>query len=82
MISLGEASPETSLRLRACKARQDMRAAFESLPRVQTTDPTVVEEYRKAIVFQNLTLDLALKLVDTIRRYARLYELEIARSSA
>lgn len=70
LIALGQDDPEESLRLRARCARADMHETFASLPFAQRSDPTVVSEYRKALVFRALTLELALKLVSTIDRYA------------
>lgn len=59
-----------------------MREAFVSLPRARATDPTGISEYQRAVVFQTLTLNLSLKMVDTIRRYARLYDLQIGSGPA
>ena len=70
LIALGQDDPEASLRLRARSARAEMHESFASLPFAQRSDPTVVSEYRKALVFRALTLELALKLVSVIERYA------------
>jgi len=70
--ALRRADPEGALRSRARAARLELRAIFVSLPWVQRTDPTVVTEYRKAIECQNLGLELGLKFVEVIGRYAEL----------
>ena len=77
LVALGQTDPETCLRLRAYEARAGIREMLSALPRAQAKDAKVLKEYRKAMVLQNLGLELALNLVDTIRRYARIYEREI-----
>lgn len=78
ITALGEPNPEEFIQLRAYEARAAIREMRSALPRGKSRDPKVVEEYRRALVFQNLTLDLALNLIASIRRYARVYEREIA----
>ena len=63
--------PETFIRLRAVELRMGMRKAFESLPQDQATDPAIVKEYRRGIAFQNIALDLALDIANSIKRYAK-----------
>ena len=77
LVALGQTDPETCLRLRAYEARAGIREMLSALPQPQARDAKVLTEYRKAMVLQNLGLELALNLVDTIRRYARIYEREI-----
>ena len=77
LVALGGNDPETCLRLRAYEARAGIREMLSSLPRARARDPKVLKEYRKAMVLQNLGLEMALNLVDSIRRYARIYEREI-----
>ena len=68
--ALERASPETALASRAEEARSGLHEQFSSLPLVQRTDPTVLAEYRKAVVFQESTRDLALAMINAIERYA------------
>jgi hypothetical protein len=77
LVAFGEGNPEQALRLRACEGRAAMREALSSLPRVQATDPTVRTEYRKAVAFQKVTLELALEIVNAIKRYATVYDRDI-----
>ncbi len=77
LAALGQSNPETCLRLRAYEARAAIREVLSALPKAKARDEKVLKEYRKAMVFQNLALELALNLVDSIRRYARIYEREI-----
>lgn len=77
LAALGQSNPETCLRLRAYEARAGIREILLALPKGKARDEKVLKEYRKAMVFQNLALELSLNLVDSIRRYARVYEREI-----
>jgi hypothetical protein len=77
LVALGQPNPETCLRLRAYEARAGIRDILAALPRAKARDENVLKEYRKAMVFQNLALELSLNLVDSITRYARIYEREI-----
>ncbi len=77
LLAFGEGNPEQALRLRACEGRAAMREALSSLPRVQATDPTVRTEYRNAVAFQKVTLELALEIVNAIKRYATVYDRDI-----
>lgn len=77
LAALGQSNPETCLRLRAYEARAGIREILLALPKGKARDEKVLKEYRKALVFQNLALELSLNLVDSIRRYARIYEREI-----
>ena len=77
LVALGQTDPETCLRIRAYEARAGIREMLSALPKAQARDAKVLKEYRKAMVLQNLGLELALNLVDSIRRYARIYEREI-----
>lgn len=70
LIALGKHDPEEFLRLRARQARGEMHETFASLPYAQRSDPTIVSEYGKAIMFRNLALDLALEMVGVISRFA------------
>lgn len=77
LAALGQSNPETCLRLRAYEARAGIREILLALPKGKARDEKVLREYRRALVFQNLALELSLNLVDSIRRYARIYEREI-----
>ncbi len=72
LIALGKDEPEAFLRLRSRQARAEMHESFVSLPRPQKSNPSVVSEYHKGIVFQNFSCELALALASTLERYARL----------
>lgn len=72
LIALGKDEPEAFLRLRSRQARAEMHESFLSLPRPQKSDPSVVSEYHKGIVFQNFSCELALDLAGALERYARL----------
>lgn len=82
MAALGDRDPETFLRLRACEARAGIRETLSTTGWESMSDKAVVREYRRAVVFQNLALDLALKLVSSIRHYARVSEREMPSSRA
>ena len=77
IAALGSRAPETLLHLRACEARDAVREMLPTLRRKRTSAEAVAKEYRKAIAFQNIELDLALMLVSSIRRYARVSQCEI-----
>ena len=77
LLALGQTDPEKCLRLRAYEARAGIREMLSALPHARARDPKVLKEYRRAMVLQNLGLELALNLVGSIRRYARIYEREI-----
>ena len=70
-MALGAADRETFINLRAYEIRMGMREVFESLPQSEATDPKVVSDYRRSIVLQNVTLDLAINIADAIERYAK-----------
>ena len=70
--ALADANAERTLESRAEEAQSGLHEKFRSLPSVQRTDPTVLAEYRKALVFEDLSRDLALKMVTAIRSYAAL----------
>lgn len=72
LIALGKDEPEAFLRLRSRQARAEMHESFVSLPRAQKSDPSIVSEYHKGIVFQNFSCELAIELASTLERYARL----------
>ena len=76
IAALGSRAPETLLHLRACEARDAVREMLPTLRRKRTSAEAVAE-YRKAIAFQNIELDLALMLVSSIRRYARVSQCEM-----
>jgi hypothetical protein len=50
---------------------------LSSPARGKLSDEAVTNEYRAAIVFQNLALDLALKLVSSTRRHAGALERDV-----
>ena len=77
IAALGDRDPETFLHLRACEARDAVREMLPTLRRKLTSAEAVAREYRKAIAFQNIELDLALMLVISIRRYARVSQCEM-----
>lgn len=72
LIALGKDEPEAFLRRRSRQARAEMHESFVSLPRPQKSNPRVVSEYHKGIVFQNFSCELAIELASTLERYARL----------
>ena len=76
LAALGDRDPETFLRLRACEAREAVRKMPPTLRRKRTNPEAVAREYRKAIAFQNIELDLALTLVSSIQRYVRVSQPE------
>jgi hypothetical protein len=78
IAALGDRDPETFLHLRACEAREAVPEMLSRLRRKRKSAEAVAKEYRKAIAFQNIELDLALMLVSSIRRYARVCQGEIA----
>lgn len=82
LVALGEQDPELALRIQAAEDQTAMRRVLHSLPRVQASDLMVLTEYRKAIVFQNLRLDLALEMVAAIRRYATACTSEVLAETA
>ena len=83
IAALGDRDPETFLHLRVCEAREAVREVLPTLRRKRASAEAVAREYRKAIAFQNIELDLALMLVSRIRRYARVSQCEIpVRSTA
>jgi len=75
--ALGDRDPETFLSLRACEAREALRGTLPTLRCKWTSAEAVAREHRKAIESQNIELELALMLVSSIRRYARLSQREI-----
>ena len=77
LAALGEADPANCIRLRAYDARAGIREILSALPREKSRDPKVLWDYRRAIMFQNLTVDLSLSLVASIRRYSKVYKREI-----
>ena len=82
IAALSEPNPESCILLRANEARVGIREALSAVPRGRGREPKVLEEYRRAMMFQNLVQDLALDLVGSIRRYAKVYEREIPPRSA
>ncbi len=77
IAALGDRDTETFLHLRTCEAREAVREVLPTLRRKRTSAEAVAREYRKAIAFQNIELDLALMLVSSMRRYARISQCEI-----
>jgi hypothetical protein len=77
IAALGNRDPDTFLHLRACEARDAVRGVLPTLRRKRTSAEAVAREYRKAIAVQSIELDLALMLVNSIRRYARVCQCEI-----
>lgn len=77
IAALSEPDPENCIRLRAYDARVGIREMLSALPLEKSRDPNVLREYRRAIMFQNMTVDLALSLAASIRRYSKVYEREI-----
>ena len=67
---LEEPNPTDALESRALEGRAAMREALASLPGVQASDPTVQEEYEKAIIFQEISRRLAVAMVDAFESYA------------
>lgn len=67
--ALNESDPETWLRMRSCNARAGMRDVFASLSHQQACDPAVARDFRMAVVSQNLALELALEIVNSVKRY-------------
>jgi hypothetical protein len=76
LAALGDRDPETFLRLRACETREAVRKMPPTLRCKRANPEAVAREYRKAIAFQNIELDLALTLVSSIQRYARVSQRE------
>lgn len=74
LTAIGEEDPETSLRLSACEARRGMRTLFASVPARRRADTELQHDYREAVLFQNLTLGLALEIVGAVRRYGKARE--------
>ena len=74
LAAIGEEDPETSLRLSACEARRGMRTLFASIAARRRADAELQHDYREAVLFQNLTLDLALEIVGAVRRYGKARE--------
>lgn len=72
LIALGKPQPDSWLQLQACERRSRLRERFARLPRFRASDEVVLLKYRKAIVFQNASLELALNLTGCIRRYSKL----------
>lgn len=77
IAALSEPNPESCIRMRAYEARAGIREMLSAAPRGRLRAPEVLEEYRRPMTFQNLVQDLALDLVGSIRRYAKVYEREI-----
>ena len=77
LSALSEPNPESCIRMRAYEARAGIRETLSAAPRGRCRDPNVLEKYRRALMFQNLVQDLAVDLVGSIRRYAKVYEREI-----
>jgi hypothetical protein len=77
IAALGDRDPETFLHLRACEAREAVPEMLSTLRRKRKSAEAVAKEYRKAIALQNIELDLALTLVSSVRRYARVCQCEI-----
>ena len=72
LTALDKRSPEAFLEIRAYERRAASHEALNSLPRPQAQDPTVLAEYRKQIVLEDLALDLGLEFIDVFRRYVKL----------
>lgn len=82
LAALNAPDPENCLRLRAYDARAAIREWFPSASRGIRGDRRAVQDYRRAMMLQNLSLDLALNLVASVRRHAKVYEREIPPGAA
>jgi hypothetical protein len=71
MVAFNERDPGECLQTRAMQGREAMCEMLASLPDGQATDPGLQTEYRRAIVFHDVSHGLAQDMVDAISRYAR-----------
>ena len=70
IAALNEPVPEIYIHLRACEARAGIRETLAAFPGGQSKDANTLMEYRRAVMFQNVALELALNMIAAIRRYS------------